>query len=75
MKTRLSRLALAVALLAVAWPAFAHLLGAASGALLTVAAAHPAVLVAAGAAVLLLGTVPGPVDRALSRLAQPRERT
>lgn len=67
MKTRLSRLALALALLAVAWPAFAALLGAGAAALLGLVAAHPAVLVAAAAGVLLLGTVPGPIDRALTR--------
>jgi hypothetical protein len=76
MKTRLSRLALALGLLAVIWPAFATLLGASAATLLGMASAHPAVLVALAAAVLLAGTVPGPVDRALTRLVRTTpERT
>lgn len=72
MKTRLSRLALALALLAVVWPAFASLTGAALLAAVVPIAAHPGVLVALAAAVLLLGTVPGPVDRALTRATAAR---
>jgi hypothetical protein len=58
-----------VGLLAVAWPAFAHLLNVAALAAAGLVAAHPAVIVAVGAAVLLLGVVPGPIDRTLTRLA------
>ena len=69
MRTRRSRLALALGLLAVVWPAFAHLLNTVALTVAGLLAAHPAVFVAAAAAVLLLGVVPGPVDRALTRIA------
>jgi hypothetical protein len=76
MKTRTARLFLALGLLAVIWPAFAALAGTAVLAAVGLAAAHPAVLVALAAAVLLLGTVPGPVDRALTHLSRTTsERT
>lgn len=76
MKTRTARLFLALGLLAVIWPAFAALLGAGATTLLGLVATHPAVLVALAAAVLLAGTVPGPVDRALTRIARTTpERT
>ena len=72
MKTRLSRFALAVGLLAVVWPALAHLIGSTLDAASGLIATHPTVVVVAVAAVLLLGVVPGPVDRALTRLAPPK---
>lgn len=69
MKTRLTRLALALGLLAVVCHPLAALLAAALAAVAGPVAAHPAVLVALAAAVLLLGVVPGPVDRALTRMS------
>lgn len=68
MRTRRSRLALALGLLALAWPAFAHLLVTVALTAAGLFAAHPAVVVAVAAAVLLLGTVPGPIDRALTAM-------
>jgi UPF0716 family protein affecting phage T7 exclusion len=72
MRTRRSRLALALGLLAVAWPAFAHLLNTVALTAAGLLTAHPAVIVTALGALLLLGTVPGPVDRALTRYATSR---
>jgi hypothetical protein len=62
--TRRTRLLAALALLAVVWPAFANALLATLGWV----ASHPVGLGTAAAVVLLAGTVPGPVDRALTRL-------
>lgn len=69
MKTRLARLALALLLLMLVWPAVAHLVGTVPVAAVALAATHPQVVCSVAAAVLLLGTVPGPVERTLTRLA------
>jgi hypothetical protein len=66
--SRRARLFAALALLAIVWPAFANALLAAAGLL----AAHPGGVCTAAAVVLLAGTVPGPIDRALTRLIPGR---
>lgn len=75
MSTRARRFAVALVLLAAAWPAFGQLLATVVNAASTWVSAHPSVVVAVIAAVLLLGTVPGPVDRALTRLSNRPARS
>jgi hypothetical protein len=67
-KTRLSRLLLAVGLLAVVWPAVARLLGSVPVALTGLAAAHPTGAATTIAGLLLASVLPGPVERAVARL-------
>jgi hypothetical protein len=68
MNTRTRRFVLAFLLLLLAWPG----MGAAVAAVLGWLLAFPAVVFTTVAVVLLLSTVNGPVERALTRLANAR---
>jgi len=69
MKTRRARAALALLLLCAAWPALGTLAVTALTTGITAAGTHPTPTLTTIAALLLLATVPGPIERTLTRAA------